>query len=179
MHHAHAAATAASRCFEHHRISDAGRRLEAFLGALQYPFRSRQDGNPAFRHRGARALLQSHGSGYVGFRPDELDFRRLTHFGEIRILTQETVAGMNGIDVGDFSGADYRRNIEIAARAFGGTNADGLIGESHVQAVAIGFRVYSHGLDAQVLAGADDANGDFASIGDQDFLKHINRDTSA
>jgi hypothetical protein len=123
-------------------------------------------------------LLQSHGASDRGLRSDKFDFRRLAHFGKIRIFTQETVAGMNGIDVRDFGGADHRRNIEITARTLGGPNADGFIGEPHVQAVAIGLRVNGHRLDAQILAGADDANGDFASIGDQDFLEHITWDTS-
>jgi hypothetical protein len=42
-----------------------------------------------------------------------------------------------------------------------------------VQTVAIGFRVNGHRFDTQILAGADNANGDFAAIGDQDFLEHI------
>jgi hypothetical protein len=36
-----------------------------------------------------------------------------------------------------------------------------------VQGVAIGFRVDSHRLDAELAAGADDAHGDFATVRDQ------------
>src|ERR1700733_7104968 len=80
---------------------------------------------------------------------------------------------MNGVGIGYLGRADHGRNVEIAARAFGGTDADGLVGKSHVQAVAVGLRIHSHRLDAQILAGTDDTNGDFAPIGDEDFLEHV------
>ena len=38
-----------------------------------------------------------------------------------------------------------------------------------VQGVAIRVRVDRNGSQLHLLAGADDANGDFAAIGDQDF----------
>ncbi len=111
-------------------------------------------------------LFQTHGAGDVRFGPDELDVGRLADLGEIGVFTQEPVARMNGVDICDFSRADHRRNVEITARAFGGADANGFVGESHVQAVAVGLRVYGHRLDAQILASADDADGDFAPIGD-------------
>ena len=77
---------------------------------------------------------------------------------------------MDGVDVGDLGRADDRRNIQIAARALGRTDADRLVGETHVQAVAVGLGVHGHRLDAQLLAGADDPQRDFAAVGDEDFL---------
>jgi hypothetical protein len=38
--------------------------------------------------------------------------------------------------------------------------------------VGVGSRMDCHGLDAQFLAGAQDAQGNFAAVGDQDFLEH-------
>ena len=38
--------------------------------------------------------------------------------------------------------------------------------------VGVGLRVNSNGSNVEFLAGAYDANGDFATIGDEDFLKH-------
>ena len=176
MNHPHASAAAARRRFEHHGISDALRDVESLFRVLKNSVRAGQDRHAAFGHRGARMLFQTHSARDVRFRADKLDFGRLAHFGEIGVLAQETVARMNGIDVGDLGRADHRRNVEIAARALCGTNANGFIGESHVQAVAIGLRVNGHGFDAKILAGANDANGDFASIGDQNFLEHITAD---
>ena len=38
--------------------------------------------------------------------------------------------------------------------------------------VAVGRGVRGHSLDAQFLAGAKDAKGDFATVGDQYFFQH-------
>ena len=110
-----------------------------------------------------------------GGRADELQAAGLAHFREIGVLREKSVARMHRVAVGDFGRADHRVNIQVAARALGGTDADGFVGEARVQAVAVGFGVDRHGADAQVLAGADDAHGDFAAVGDQDFFKHIKR----
>ncbi len=83
---------------------------------------------------------------------------------------------MNRVHVGDFGGADYGGDIEIAARALGGSDTNSFVGEAHVQAVAIGFRINRDGADSKILAGADNADGDLATIGDQNFLEHISGD---
>ncbi len=80
---------------------------------------------------------------------------------------------MDGVGIGDFGGADHGRNIEIAARAFSGADADGFVGKAGVQAMAVGFRVYRYGADAEILAGANDADGDLAPVGDQNLVKHV------
>jgi hypothetical protein len=41
-----------------------------------------------------------------------------------------------------------------------------------VEALAIGGAVDRDGLDAQLAAGLDDAEGDLAPVGDQDLLEH-------
>ena len=64
---------------------------------------------------------------------------------------------MNRVGVGDFGRADDRRNVQIAARALGRADADRFVGEARVQAVAVGFGIDRDRADAQVLAGADDA----------------------
>jgi hypothetical protein len=92
---------------------------------------------------------------------------------EVGVLAQKAVAGMDGVDVRDFRGADDGGNVQIAARALGRPDANGFVGEAHVQAVAVGFRINGDGADSQVLARADDAHRNLATIGDQDFLEHI------
>jgi hypothetical protein len=45
----------------------------------------------------------------------------------------------------------------------------GFIGHAGVQGVDVGIGVHGDGLHAVVGAGAGDADGDLASVGDQDF----------
>ena len=42
----------------------------------------------------------------------------------------------------------------------------------HVQRVRVGLGVDGHGRDAELAAGADDAHGDLAAVGDEDLLEH-------
>ena len=135
-------------------------------------FRAGQNRHAGLVHGGARFLLQAHAADHFRLGSDEGQAGGLAHFGEVGVLGKETVAGMNGFGVGDFGRADHRRNIQIAARALGRADADGFVGKTRVQAVAVGFRVHRHRADAQILAGADDAQGDFAAVGDQNFFEH-------
>ena len=48
----------------------------------------------------------------------------------------------------------------------------GLVGFLHVERMAVGVGVDGHRLDAQFGAGAHDADGDLAPVGDQYFFKH-------
>src|SRR5262244_1206359 len=79
---------------------------------------------------------------------------------------------MDGLNVGDFSGADYGGHIQVAVRQLGGTNADGLVGKSHVERVSVGFAVDRNRANAQLFAGTDDPQSDFSTIGDQNFFEH-------
>ena len=122
-------------------------------------------------HGGTGALFHPHQTDHFRARPDELNAGKLAHLGEARVLAQEAVAGVDGVNVRDLRRADDRRNVQVAPRALGRTDADRLIGEADVQTVAVRLRVDRHGPDAQLLAGTNDTERDLAAIGDQDFLK--------
>ncbi len=47
-----------------------------------------------------------------------------------------------------------------------------LVSHIHMHGVVIGIRIDRHCLDAHPARGFHDAAGDFAAIGDQDFLEH-------
>ena len=73
---------------------------------------------------------------------------------------------MNRVHVGDSGGADHLRNIQIAFRAARRADADRFVREPDVQRVAVCFRIDRDGLDPELLAGSQDAQCDFAAIGD-------------
>ena len=79
---------------------------------------------------------------------------------------------MDGFHVGNFRGADYRWNIEIALRQLWRTNADGFIGETDVKGVTIRLAVNSDGPNPQFLASADHSQRNLAAICNQNFLEH-------
>ena len=64
------------------------------------------------------------------------------------IFREESISRVNGIGIGDLGGTDNSVDLEIAFRAVGGSDADGLIGKLDVQAVNIRLGVDGNGLDA-------------------------------
>ena len=179
LHDAHAAPAAAGRRLQNHRIADLLRQFQRFLGRLQHPRRSRQHRHARLAHERAGLLLHAHQRITSGPGTDELDAGRLADFGEVRVLAQEAVARMDRVDVGDLGRADDRRNVQVAAGALGRSDADRLVGEAHVRGVAVGLGIDGDGLNPQFLAGANDANRDFAAVGDEDLFKPVRMANSA
>src|SRR3954468_4414598 len=60
---------------------------------------------------------------------------------------------------------------QIALERRGGPDRIGLIGQLHVERLAIGLREDGDGGDALLAARADDPHGNLATIGDQDLLE--------
>jgi hypothetical protein len=76
-----------------------------------------------------------------------------------RAIGQDTVAAQIGVARG-------RR-----------ADAGCFIGQATCRRAGVGVGVDGDGGDPHLLAGADDADGDLAAIGDQDFAKHGNYQT--
>ncbi len=169
---AHAASTAACRGFHDQGKSHAARPLQRFVRGGDDAIRARQNGHAFLLHSGARLFLLAHQPCDLRRRADELDTAVAADFGEVGILAQQSVTGMDGLNIGDFSSADDRRNVEIAIVETWRTDADGFVGESHMQRVTIGLAVNGDRLDAQLLAGTNHPQGDFPSIRNQDLFKH-------
>jgi len=77
---------------------------------------------------------------------------------------------MNGVRPGHFRRTDDGRHIQVAVGTPRGSDADVFVGEPHVQRIFVGFRIHRHGLDAEFPARKDDAERDFAAVGDQNFF---------
>jgi hypothetical protein len=97
---------------------------------------------------------------------------RLDRFGEVRVLRQEAVAGMDGVGAGDFRCRQDGGDIEVALARRRRADTDRLVGQPHVHRIAVGRRIDRDRLDTHLAAGAMDAKRDLAAVGDQDFLEH-------
>ena len=64
------------------------------------------------------------------------------------------------------------RDVEIALRRGRRADADAFVGQPHMHRVRIGGRMHRDRGDSHLLAGAVDAERDFAAIGNQDFFEH-------
>ena len=100
------------------------------------------------------------------------DLATFADFGEVRVLGKKSVARMNRVHVRDFRRADDPVNPQVTFRSRGFADADRLVRELDVHGVRVHLGINRHRADVQFLARADDADGDFAAIGNQDFFKH-------
>ena len=92
--------------------------------------------------------------------------------GKAGVFAQKTVAGMHGIGAGDLAGRHQRRNVEVGILGRRRPDADALVGHADVHGVAVGGRIDRDRRNAQFLAGAKHPQRDFATVGDEDLLKH-------
>ena len=79
---------------------------------------------------------------------------------------------MDGIGVRDLGGRDDRRNVQIGELALGRSDTDSLIGKAYVQRSTVCLGIDGNGLDAELFRCANDAQGDLATVGDQEFGDH-------
>ena len=73
---------------------------------------------------------------------------------------------------GDLRRADDPVDLQVGIGTGRRPDADGLVGQLDVEAFHVRFGVNGNGLDAEFTAGPHDAQGDLATVGDQDFVKH-------
>ena len=105
-------------------------------------------------------------------RTDEAEPRALAGLGEIAVLGQKAVAGMDRVGAVGRRRADNRGDVEVAVLGCGRADTDRFVGHPHVQRVLVGGRIDRDRRDSQFAAGTDDPDCDRAAIRDQQFLEH-------
>ena len=133
----HAATATAAGGLDDHGQADA---LHGFF-RLPVGFDDGRAGN----HRNAGRLhglagghLVAHGAHDLGLRANPVQAALLHHLGELGVLGQKAVAGVDGVRAGDLGGADERGNIEVALPRRRRADADLLVGEANVQRIGVG-----------------------------------------
>ena len=100
-----------------------------------------------------------------GRRADELDLAIPAHLGEVRVLGEKAEARVDCLNIGDLGGADDARDLQITFARRRGSDADRLIGQLEIRGAAISLTVDGNGLNAEIAARANDAQGDLATVG--------------
>jgi len=105
---------------------------------------------------------------HPGRRPDENESRIFTGFGEVRVLGQKPVSGVNGIRPALAGGPDDPFDVQIiAAGALADENRG--VGEPDVIGLAVGFLINHDGPLAEFLDRPQDPQGDFPPVRNEDF----------
>ncbi len=116
--------------------------------------------------------LVAHGRDGAGGRTDKGDALLIERLDEARAFGQKAVARMHGVGPGLFAGVDDLLGDQIAFRRLRRSDMDRLVGHFDEWRAGIGIRIDRDGGDPHAPGRLDHAAGDFAAIGDQDFLEH-------
>ena len=183
VHHAHAAAAAAAGGLDDHRVADVAGDAQVLIRILaQRAVGAGHAGHAVGLHHLDGRDLVAHQADGLGLGADEHEAALFDALGEVRVLGQEAVAGMDRHRVGDFRGADDGRHVQVALRGGRRPDAHRLVRQQHVLEAVVGGGMHGHGLDAQLAAGPQDPQRDLAAVGDDELLDHgriIRRRTAA
>ena len=171
--HAQALAATTRRGLDHHRVTDVTGDLHCALGRFDGVVPTGNGVHFGFKRQLFRRDLVAHGRNRMRLGTDEGNAFVFATPGEGLVLTQEAVARVNGLGAGLFGGCDDLVGHQIRLARWRRADQHGLIGQAHVARVFVSFGVHGHGFDAHLLGGGDDAAGDLASVGDQDFGEHV------
>ena len=173
VHDPHAASAAAEAGLDHQRVAHALGRGRHIVGALE-----RVLGAGNCRHAGL--LRETLGRGLVAKNvdllrrgADELHAGLGARAGERRVLGKEAVAGMDGVDLRLLRDGDDRIDVQIRAHrlaAGGGTDEKRFVGLESMERETIFVAVDRDGSQAELGGGPETADGDFRTIGDEQFL---------
>ena len=169
---AHAPAAAAGG-----RLEDDGEAVrdglfQSLVGAFQGLGGAGNGGHAAGQSRGLGGQLVAHLGQDLGAGADEGDAGVLAGLGELGVLGEEPVAGVDGVHVPALGQVDDARDVQIGPQ--GGlalADAVGLVGPGAEQGEGILVGVHGHGAEAQVVTGAEDADGDLSTVCGQDLLE--------
>src|SRR5262245_39104024 len=82
---------------------------------------------------------------------------------------------MNRVGLRGACGVDDPVDGQVTLGRSSGTEATGAIGEGDMLRAGVGVRVHGDALDAELTAGANDANGNLAPIRDEHAFQHVSR----
>ena len=108
----------------------------------------------------------------LGTRTNELHVMLGENLGKARVFREKPVARMHGVGTRNLTGCEQRRNVEVAVLSGRRANADAFVGEPYMHRVRVRRRVYRHCGNAEFFARPQDAQRDFSSVGNEDFIEH-------
>ncbi len=79
---------------------------------------------------------------------------------------------MNRVRAGDLGRSDQSRDVEIGLACRRRSDADVVVGEAHVQRLAISFGVDGNRLNAQLAARTNHTQRDLAAVRDENLVEH-------
>ena len=108
----------------------------------------------------------------MGRGTDEFDVVLLAGLGKGGVLRQDAVAGVDGVHAPALGKVDDAGDVQIGTqRRLVLADQVGFVGLDAEQAVDVLVGVHRHGVQTQVVAGPENADGDLAAVGGQNFVE--------
>ena len=170
---AHPLAAPACDGLDQHRIANLIRRTGQMFGILVFTMIAGHDGHPRLLHQPLGRVLEPHRPDRRRRRPDEHQPRRLDGIDEIGVLGQKAIAGVNALRARGLRGRDDPLAPQVAVGRRGAADMHGLIRHGDMLGRSIGIGIDGNRRHPQFAGGLDDPAGDFAAVGDEDFLEHV------
>ncbi len=168
------AATTGGR-LEHHRITDIGRQHDRLFNAGEAGIAPGNNRHTCVDHAAAGLDLVAHFPNDARIRPNEFDTAAGADFCERRVFGQEAIAGMERVTAGSDRQINDAVGVQVAGHR---VRADIMrfVGLADMQGMPVGVGVDCHRFDTCLLAGANDANGNFTAVGYQDLVYQVSPD---
>ena len=170
--HPHALAAAPGRGLDQHRVAGPGRGLSEGLRVLGGAMVAGHQRHSGLGHDLLGRRLGAERPDRRRRRADEDQAGVHAGLGEIGILGQEAVTGMDCLGAGRLGRGDDGLDVQVALDGRRRPDAPRLVGLRHVRRSGIGIGVDRHRGDAHAPRRAHDAAGDLAPVGDQDLSEH-------
>ncbi len=171
MDDAHSLAAAAGAGLDEYREADGLGRRGQLVVALAQPIDAGHDRDAMVLRNGASGGLAAQSAHRLRRRADEDEAGLGAGSGEVGIFAQEAVAGMDGVDAAVGGDGQQLVAVEIGVGRGAAVQRVGLVRLAHPHGPLVHVGVDGHGADAQLVAGANDAAGDLAAVGDQHFAE--------
>ena len=167
--HLHATAAATGRSLDDDGVADLLGASAGLFGALHRAGAAGNQRHAQPAHRVLGRNFVAHHADVLGLGADEGQAVGFHHLGEVGVLAEEAVAGMDCLGPGDGGGGEKCGHVQVAVACRWRADADAFIGQADMHGRGIGGGMHGNGADAHFLAGAVDAQRDLAAVGDQDL----------
>ena len=172
FHQPHALAATACAGLDQHRVADAiGLALQQLRILITTVVTGHQR-HASLVHQALGLRFQTHGANRRSWWADKHQSRRCAGIGKVFVLTQKTVAGVNGFGARLLGGLQNALPAQIAVLGRTAANVYRLITGGHMLGLLVGVGVDSDGFHPHAAGSGSDTAGDFTAIGNQDLFKH-------
>src|SRR6266702_5287407 len=169
---AHADPAAARGGLHHHGVADLGSLLDRRVSVGDRFGGPGRDRDPRQRHHVPGVDLVTHLLDRIRWGPDPDKAAGYDPPGEVGVLREKPVAGMNGGGPGLPGRGEHRVHVEIAAGGRRRAQQHRLIRLLGKGQLGVGFGVDSNSANAKAAGGGDDPAGDLTTVGHKYGLEH-------